>query len=691
MIIIIISNTKKMKDPLLQPFQLKHLNLKNRIITTSHEPAYNENGFPKDRYIAYHLERAKGGISMTMTAGSAVVSKDSPPSFDNIHAYKDEVVPWIKKLTGVIHDQNCAIMIQLTHLGRRTSWNKGDWLPSISSGKHREPAHKAFPKVAESWDIQRIINEYGNAAERMKEGGMDGVELEAQGHLIGQFLSPFTNELETEYGGNFNNRLRFTFDILSEIRKKVGKNFIVGIRCVFDEVESGGITKTEGFKIAKILSDSGLVDYLNINRGRIHTDPILTKHIPIQGMKTAPHLEFAGEIKKMVNLPIFHASKISDVATARYAISNGLVDMVGMTRGHLADPHIVKKIKEKREDDIRPCVGATYCLDRIYQGEEALCIHNAATGRELKFPNIITSSKLKKKIVVVGAGPGGLEGARIAGERGHEVVVFEAASDPGGQVRLCAKSDRRKDMMGIIDWRMQQCSKKNVSFNFNILAEDKEIINENPDTVIIATGGIPNLQLFETKKDLENVFTSWDIISGDIKLAENILIYDEAGDHTAMQSAEIAVDQGSKVEFMTPDRLISSEIMGMNLTPYIKNLQNKKITYSIAKRLLDVSIKGNKLNAIIGSDYDGNFKYNSTYDQIILNYGIKPLDELYFNLVPLSKNEGEINYDKFIKGEEQNIIKNNKKKFNLYRIGDAISSRNIHAAIYDALRITINI
>ena len=680
-----------MADPLLESFQLKHLHLKNRIITTSHEPAYNDDGFPKDRYIAYHLERAKGGIAMTMTAGSAVVSKDSPPSFDNIHAYKDEVVPWIKKLTDTIHDHDCKIMIQLTHLGRRTSWSKGDWLPSLSSGKHREPAHKAFPKVMESWDIERIIKEYGDAAERMKEGGMDGVELEGQGHLIGQFLSPLTNELSTEYGGSLENRLRFTIDVLSDIRKKVGQDFIVGIRCVFDEVEEGGITKSEGLKIAKILSDSGLVDYLNVNKGRIHTDPILTKHIPIQGMKSAPHLEFAGEIKKEIQLPIFHASKISDVATARYAISNGLVDMIGMTRGHLADPHIVTKIKEKREEDIRPCVGATYCLDRIYQGEEALCIHNAATGRELKFPNIISPSTVKKKIVVVGAGPAGLEAARIAGERDHEVVVFEAAPDPGGQIRLCAKSERRKDMLGIIDWRMQQCAKKNVKFNFNVVAESQDVLDEKPHTIIIATGGMPNLELFETKKDLENVYTSWDIISGDIKLSDNILIYDEAGDHTGMQSAEIAIKEGSTVEFMTPDRLISSEIMGMNLTPYLKNLQDKKITYSIAKRLLDVSIKGNKLNALIGSDYDENFKYNSSYDQVFLNYGIKPLDELYYSLVPFSKNKGEVDYNKFINGDEQDIIKSDNNKFNLFRIGDAVSSRNIHAAIYDALRLVINL
>ena len=680
-----------MNDPLLQSFQLKHLHLKNRIIITSHEPSYNEDGFPKDKYVAYHLERAKGGIAMTMTAGSSVVSKDSPPSFDNIHAYKDEVVPWIKKLTNAIHDQDCKIMIQLTHLGRRTSWSKGDWLPSISSGKHREPAHKAFPKIAESWDIERIIREYGDAAERMKEGGMDGVELEGQGHLIGQFLSPLSNDLETEYGGSLENRLRFTIEVLTEIRKKVGQKFIVGIRCVFDEKAEGGLSKSDGLEIAKILSKSGLVDYLNINRGRIHTDPSLTKLIPIQGMKSAPHLDFAGEIKKEVNLPIFHASKISDVATARYAISNDLVDMIGMTRGHLADPHIVKKIKEKREEDIRPCVGATFCLDRIYQGEEALCIHNAATGRELKFSNIISPSKTKKRIVIVGAGPGGLEAARIACERGHEVVIFEAASDRGGQLRLCAKSKRRKDMMGIIDWRMEQCTKKNVNFKFNVLAEKDEILDEHPDTVIIATGGIPNLELFETKKDMENVYSSWDIISGDIKTSENILIYDEAGDHVAMQSAEIAIKQGSKVSFMTPDRLISSEIMGMNLTPYLKELQNENISFLIGKRLLDVSVKGNKLNALLGSDYDELVKNNSTYDQVFVNYGTKPLDELYFELLPLSKNMGEVNYEKFIKGYEQDIVKNKDNKFNIFRIGDAVSSRNIHAAIYDALRLVIKI
>ena len=212
------------KDPLLQPFQLKHLTLKNRIMTTSHEPAYPEDGMPKDRYRAYHAERAKAGVALTMTAGSAAVSKDSPPVFNNILAYRDEVVPWIERLTDSCHEHGCAVMIQLTHLGRRTGWNKGDWLPSVSSSKHREPAHRAFPKLIEDWDIERIISDFADAAERMQAGGMDGIELQVYGHLLDQFWSPLTNDLVGPYGADtLENRLRFPMDVLDAIRQGVGR------------------------------------------------------------------------------------------------------------------------------------------------------------------------------------------------------------------------------------------------------------------------------------------------------------------------------------------------------------------------------------------------------------------------------------------------------------------------------------
>ncbi|TCS65926.1 hypothetical protein EDD52_103346 [Primorskyibacter sedentarius] len=678
-------------DPLLQPFQLKNLSLRNRIMTTSHEPAYPEDGMPKERYAAYHAERAKAGVALAMTAGSAAVSRDSPPVFNNILAYKDEVVPWIRNLTDGVHEHGCAVMIQLTHLGRRTTWNKGDWLPSVSSSKHREPAHHAFPKLIEDWDIDRIITDFADAAERMQAGGMDGIELQVYGHLLDQFWSPLTNDLTGPYGADtLENRMRFPLDVVEAIRKRVGAEFIVGLRYTADEAQKGGITPEEGLEISKRIAATGQIDFLNVIKGRIHTDPAMTDVIPIQGMKSAPHLDFAGEVRKATGMPTFHAARIPDVATARHAVQAGLLDMVGMTRAHMADPHIVRKIIEGREDDIRPCVGATYCLDRIYQAGDALCIHNAATGRELTMPHEIAKAEAARKVVIIGAGPAGLEAARVAAERGHGVTVFEAAAQPGGQVLLTSQSPRRREMIGIIDWRMAQCAARDVRFHFNTWAEAGDVTALNPDVVIVATGGLPNTELFEQKGEQTHVVTSWDIISGDVKPAGKVLIYDESGDHPALQAAEVAANAGASVEIMTPDRTFSSGVMAMNLVPYMRSLQDKDVTFTVTRRLMDVTRRGNTLTATIGTDYSDH-SYELEVDQVVVNYGTLPLDELYFDLKPLATNAGEVDYNALIDGKPQTCTRNPDGAFQLFRIGDAVSARNTHAAIYDALRLVKDI
>ncbi|MCT7378073.1 NADH:flavin oxidoreductase [Chelativorans salis] len=671
-------------DPLLQPYELKHLRLKNRLMITSHEPAYPEDGMPKERYRAYHAERARAGVALTMTAGSASVARDSPPVFNNILAWKDEVVGWMRQLTDECHEHNCAVMIQLTHLGRRTRWDKADWLPVVSASHEREPSHKAFPKKAEDWDIARIIEDYADAAERMKAAGLDGIELQAYGHLMDQFWSPLTNDLDAPYGGDLDNRLRFTFDTLKAIRERVGPDFIVGVRYTGDEDLPGGLTKEDGLEISRRLKACGMVDFLNVIKGHIDTDAGLTDVIPVQGMRSAPHLDFAGEIRAATNFPTFHAAKIQDVATARHAIASGKLDMVGMTRAHMADPHIVAKIIRGEEERIRPCVGANYCLDRIYQGGAALCLHNPATGRELEQPHEIAKADTKRRVVIVGAGPAGLEAARVAAERGHEVIVHEAANDPGGQIRLTAQTDRRAEMMQIIQWRFAECERMGVTFHFNNFADDETVLADKPDVVIVATGGLPHTDVLDEGNEL--IVSAWDILSGDARPGQNVLIYDDAGDYAALQAAEKIATTGAKVEIMTRDRSFAPEVMAMSLTPSMRELQKRDVTFTVTWKLDAVRREGNELLATVGSDYGGVARERRV-DQVVVNHGTRPLDDIYFDLRPGSVNRGEVDYGALIDGRPQKVNNNPDGRYQLFRIGDAVAARNTHAAIYDALRL----
>lgn len=672
-------------DPLLQPFQLRHLTLRNRILLTSHEPAYTEDGMPKGRYRAYHAERARAGVALTMTAGSAAVSRDSPPAFGNVLAWKDEVVGWMRELTDECHEAGAAVMIQLTHLGRRTRWDRGDWLPMLAPTHAHEPAHRAFPKLMEDWDIARIIADFADAAERMKAAGLDGIELEAYGHLIDQFWVPGLNALAAPWGGSLDDRLRFTFEVLRAIRARVGAEFIVGMRFTGDQMDKAGLSREEGGEITRRLGASGLIDFQNVIRGHIDTDAALTDVIPVQGMASAPHLDYAGEMRAETGLPTFHAARIPDIATARHAIASGKLDMVGMTRAHLADPLLVKKLTEGREDDIRPCVGANYCLDRIYQGGMALCLHNPASGREETMPQEIARAEAPpRRVTVVGAGPGGLEAARVAAARGHAVTVLEAADRAGGQVRLTALQPRRREMISIVDWRMAQCEAAGVRFRFNTYAEADTVLETRPDVVIVATGGLPHVDVLSEGNDL--AVSSWDILSGDVKPGRNVLIFDDAGDHAALQAADVISETGAAVEIVTPDRTFAPEIMGMNLVPYMRRLQGRQTTFTVTWRLVGLSRAGNGLRAVLGSDY-GAAVQERLVDQVVINHGTRPLDELYFELKPLSSNLGEVDYEALIGGRAQALVRNPAGAFQLFRIGDAVSSRNTHAGIYDALRL----
>ena len=682
-------NASLRNDPLLQPYRLRHLTLKNRVMSTSHEPAYSEDGLPKERYRLYHAEKAKGGMALTMTAGSALVSRDSPAAFGNLQAYRDEIVPWMRELADACHEHDCKVMIQITHLGRRTGWNKADWLPVLSASPVREPAHRAFPKTMEDWDIDRIVADYASAAQRMQAAGLDGIEFESYGHLMDSFWSPATNHRDDDYGGSLDNRLRFTFRVIDAVRAAVGPDFIVGIRMVADEDFEKGLSKEEGVEIARLLAASGKFDFLNIIRGSIETDAALTNVIPITGMRSAPHLDFAGEVRAATKFPVFHAARISDVATARHAIAEGKLDMVGLTRPHIADPHIVRKVMAGEEHRIRPCVGATYCLDRIYEGGEALCIHNAATGREATIPHVIArSAGPAKKVVVVGAGPAGLEAARVSAERGHAVTVLEASGQAGGQILLAAQNPRRKELIGIVDWRLAELERLGVDIRYNVWAEAGDVTALEPDIVIVATGGLPQNPPLDAGGDL--VVSSWDILSGGVKSAENVLLYDDNGGHQGMGAAEVIANTGARLELVSPERFFAPEMGGMNHVPYMKTFHETGVRVTINTRVSAVRRDGNKLVATLGSDFSQGWSEERRVDQVVVEHGTQPLDDLYLALKPGSANLGAVAYEALVNGGEV-FPQRQSAAYTLFRIGDAVASRNIHAAIYDGIRYAIRI
>lgn len=679
-------------DPLLQPFSLKHLTLRNRVVSTSHEPAFGEDGLPKDRYRAYHLEKARGGVGLTMIGGSAVVSPDSPPSFGNLLLYRDDIVPWLRRLADDVHGAGAAVMCQVTHLGRRTSNYSGDWLPVVSASPLREPAHRAFPKEAEPWDLDRIAADYAAAALRCQEGGLDGIELQSYGHFLDSFLSPSTNRRDDGMGGSLENRTAFPRRVIRAVREAVGPDFLVGIRMALDEDRPDGLAFDEALRAAEWFSADG-IDFVSAIRGTIESDATLSRTIPSIGTPLGPFLEFTGEVRRRLDIPVMHAARIADPATARHALREGLLDLVGMVRAQIAEPHLVAKIMSGEEDRIRPCVGASYCLDAIYDSGDTKCIHNPATGRELRIPHTITpTTGPRRKAVVVGAGPAGLEAARVLGERGHDVVLFEAGDQPGGQIRLAASNPRRHDLLGIVDWRIAECKHLGVDLRTGTYAEVQDVLAEHPELVVVATGGLPNRSFLTEGENL--VSDTWDVMSGSLRprsgsSGSEVLLYDDHGGYPAMDAVELLAPAGVRLHFVTPERTLAPDVGSMNSSAYLRVFAEHGVDTTLAHRLRSVRrAEDGRLTATLRSEYAG-VETQRVVDHVVVEHGTLPNDELYTGLLPGSRNLGEVDHRSLLAHREQTVVRNEAGRYQLFRIGDAVTSRNIHAAVYDALRLCL--
>jgi NADPH-dependent 2,4-dienoyl-CoA reductase/sulfur reductase-like enzyme len=467
------------------------------------------------------------------------------------------------------------------------------------------------------------------------------------------------------------------------VREAVGPDTIVGARLSGDELIEGGLGQDEMLEVARRIAALGLVDFMNVMHAQAADHIGLALNIPNMAFPPAPFLYLASAIKAAVPIPVFHAGKIADLATAARAIEDGHVDMVAMTRAHLADPHIVRKLIEGRPEQIRQCVGANFCIDRLYLGGGALCLHNVATGREATIPHQVAKADRPRAVVIAGAGPGGLEAARVAALRGHRVVLFEREDRVGGQLNLAAKADWREGLSGIVRWLEAEVRRLGVDVRLGAAATVEAIEAERPDLVVVATGGRPNKGAF---KGEGNAVSTWDILAGAVAPAENVLVFDDNGQHQAPSVAEFLARRGSLVELATPDRMAAEGLGASNFAIHLRELHKQKVVMTPNVRLVEVGREGNRLVAVLRHEYSGDLE-ERLVDQVVAEHGTLPADELYFALKPRSSNLGEVDYDALVAGRPQTIAANPDGRYQVFRVGDAIASRNVHNAMLDAMRL----
>ncbi|WP_011582941.1 MULTISPECIES: FAD-dependent oxidoreductase [Chelativorans] len=639
---------------LLSPIRIGNNLVRNRSMSTAHGTGYAVDGKISDQLIEYHMARARGGIGLIVLEATGVnAAPIGAKGGSYLRNSDDSVLPGYRKLSKALHEEGVVVYTMLSHSGRNTTMGINGTPPRAPSPIPFDRA-RDIPRPLEIEEIKGIVKAFADAACRAREGGLDGVELSyTHGNLVQQFLSPLTNIREDEYGGSEENRLRLAREILEAVRTALGDDYTLGIRFSADELVPGGYTIDDGERYARMMVEWGKLDYVSVSAGTNGSMWSRSIHYPSISMPEKVLIPYSKRVKQAVDVPVFCIGKITDPAEAEGILAQGEADIVGMTRAHIAEPAIIRKLMDDRIEDIRPCIHWNEgCFARKQRGGDLGCVFNPRTGREADWDPIVPVEDYKT-VMIIGGGPAGLEAGRVAAKRGHDVVLHEKLDVLGGQVRQLALTPHRRDYRILTDWLERQARKAGVLIRTGSEMTAEKVLEAAPDVVIIATGAKDTLPRIKGA-DRPGVITARQLLDG-ANVGKRVVVGDWDGRNMGMSIAEHLAVRGHEVEIVSTTMYIGEDAELMTWHPAYERLQNLGVKLTALAELVEVRDGAAVVRALNGALTE------VACDNVVTCTRGSAAEDLYLGL------KGKVPH--------------------LYTIGDAFTPRQLEQAVYEGAKV----
>ncbi|MEM7123535.1 MAG: FAD-dependent oxidoreductase [Pseudomonadota bacterium] len=567
---------------LFSPIKVGPATFKNRIFSTGHMTCLLDGFLPDDRFVAYHEARARGGAGLIITEAAALHWTSGRR---NLNAGDDACIPGYQRTAEAVHAHGCAIFGQLGHGGvygvGTTDGSLGvPYGPSEYTSERSHMVSRALSAV----EIADLVKAYGAAAARMKRAGLDGVEILSSHSLLpAQFLNPHINRRTDAYGGSLENRMRFLREVIASVRDAAGGERIVGMRISGDEMHGDGGDPDELMEVCRMIGNDGGLDYLNVIAGSMIALKGSIHVVPPMNIEHGYLAPMAHAVKKLVDIPVFVAGRINQPQEAENIIAGGQADMCGMTRAQICDPEMANKAKEGRTDDIRACIACNQaCIGHMQVGLGISCIQHPETGREVDYGERQPTAE-PRKVMVIGGGPAGMKAAAVAAERGHDVTLYEATGQLGGQAQLAQMLPGRAEFGGIVTNLTREMEIAGVKVQKNTAIDMAQVEREAPDAVILATGALPRRPEIEGA-DEAHIVDAWAALKGEANVGSRVVVADWRCDWIGLGMAEklardgcsvtLAVDgymPGQRIQMYVRDRWVGElHKLGVDIVPYAR-------------------------------------------------------------------------------------------------------------------------